>query len=308
MSQPNERFQTSDLKSSISHVMDDYLKFLSKEIAPARLSTGYSKFDEHLGGLETGLHLLGSRSRMGKTTLMLNITSHVCFEQKVPSLIYSMKLRSKDLMRRILFTEAHLDPFFGQRSQLVPRKFELLRLKETADKIAASRLFIEENISFRIDDLINSARQHKEENHIGFIAVDNLQLLRSDPLGPQSSSKVETLDVVSKLKRLALELKIPILLTSNIPSKSSHHKDVVKGLPLAHHIRHHDAIDGYLDTITTLYQPKYYTQNEGQFISMESLAKLTICKSPCTSFDQVDLHFDKTIMRFFEADQIETEE
>jgi replicative DNA helicase len=151
------------------------------------------------------------------------------------------------------------------------------------------------------------------EAHVLFLSLSslllhNLQLLRSDPLRPKFSPKAETLDVVSKLKRLALELSIPILIIVNIPRKpSSRRKELVRGLPQAHHIKHHDAIDGYFDTITTLYQPKYYTEDEGQFIAMQTLAKLTICKSPRISFHQTDFHFVKSIMRFFEVDESYTE-
>jgi replicative DNA helicase len=207
----------------------------------------------------------------------------------------------------MLFSKSFLDTFYRDRNPNPVSKADLLRLTETAKKIAASRLFIEENMSFGIDDLINTARQHKEENHIGFVAIDHLQLLRSDLLGSKSSPKAETLDVVSKLKRLALELNLPILLIVNIPRKpSSRRKELVRGLPQAHHIKYHDTIDGYFDTITTLYQPKYYTEDEGEFRAMQSLAKLTICKSPRISFHQTDFHFDKKIMRFFEVDESES--
>lgn len=308
MSQPmNERFQNSDLKIAVESVMRDYQGALANQPLPSALSTGYADLDQKLDGLRPGLHVLAGRSQMGKTTLMLNIADHVCFEQKVPSLIFSMELRVAEIMRRMLFSKSCLDPFYRDRDPNPVSKADLLRLTETAKKIAASRLFIEENNSFSVDDLINTARQHKEKNHIGFVAVDNLQLLRSDPLGPKFSPKAETLDVVSKLKRLALELSIPILLIVNIPRKpTSRRKELVRGLPQAHHIKHHDAIDGYFDTITTLYQPKYYTEDEGQFIAMQSLAKLTICKSPRTSFHQTDFYFNKRIMRFFEVDESES--
>jgi replicative DNA helicase len=302
----NEIFQHSDLKIAIESVMRDYQGALANQPQPSALSTGFADLDQKLDGLRPGLHVLAGRSQMGKTTLMLNMADHICLYQKVPSLIFSMELRTPEITRRMLFSNSFLDPFFSHRQQPTPTKGELIRLSETAKKIAASRLFIEENISFGVDDLINTARQHKEENHIGFVAVDNLQLLRSVLLGPNSSPKAETLDVVSKLKRLALELSIPILLIVNIPRKSSsRRKELMRGLPQAHHIKYHDTIDGYFDTITTLYQPKYYTEDEGQFRAMQSLAKLTICKSPRISFHQTDLHFDKRIMRFFEVDESE---
>jgi replicative DNA helicase len=303
----NERFQNSDLRSAIDSVICDYQDALSNNATPSSLSTGFSGFDQKINGLYPGLHLLAGRSQMGKTTLMLNMADHICFEQKVPSLIFSMELRVAEIMRRMLFSKSSLDPFYRDRNPHPICKAHLRILRDAANQIAASRLFIEENITFGVDDLLDTAKQHKHENHIGFIAIDSLQLLRSPASGSQTSTKAEILAVVSKLKHFALESNLPILLIVNIPRKSSRRKDLVKGLPLAHHIKHRDTIDGYLDTITTLYQPKYYTEDEGQFLAMQSLAKLTICKSPRTSFHQIDLHFDKKIMRFFEVDESETE-
>jgi replicative DNA helicase len=307
MSQPkNERFQNSDLKIAVESVMRDYQAAMIDVPLPSPLSTGFADLDQKLDGLRPGLHVLAGRSQMGKTTLMLNMVDHVCFEQKVPSLIFSMELKVTEIVRRMLFSRSHLDPFYRDRKAHPVSKSDLSRLAEEVKKIASSRLFIEENMSFGIDDLVNTAKHHQRENHIGFIAIDSLQLLRSPSCGCQSSPKAEILDVVSKLKHLALELNLPILLIVNVPRKSSPwRKEHVKGMPLAHHIKYHDTIDGYFDTITTIYQPKYYTEDEGQFRAMQSLAKIIICKSPRISFHQTDFHFDKKIMRFFEVDESE---
>jgi replicative DNA helicase len=302
----NNRFQNSDLKIAVENALRDFQGALVNQPLPSALSTGYADLDQKLDGLRPGLHVLAGRSQMGKTTLMLNIADHICFEQKVPSLIFSMEFRVAEIMRRMLFSKCRIDPFYRDRNPNPISKADLLRLVETAKNIKASRLFIEENISFGIDDLIKTAKQHREENHIGFIAIDSLQLLRSPCRGSRSSPKAEILDVVSKLKQVALELNLPILLVVNLPRKpSSRGKELVRGLPLAHHIKYHDTIDGYFDTITTLYQPKYYTEDEIQFLAMRSLVKLTICKSPRISFHQTDLNFDKRFMRFFELDEPE---
>ena len=302
----NNRFQNSDLKIAVESTIRDFQGALLNQPLPSALSTGYADLDQKLDGLRPGLHVLAGRSQMGKTTLMLNMADHICFKQKVPSLIFSMELRVAEIMRRMLFSKSHLDPFYRDRNPNPISKADLLGLAEAAKKITASRLFIEENISFGIDDLVKTAKQHQEENHIGFIAIDSLQLLRSPCRGSKSGPKAEILHVVSQLKHVALELNLPILLVVNLPRKpSSRGKELVRGLPLAHHIKYHDAIDGYFDTITTLYQPKYYTEDESQFLAMQSLAKLTICKSPRISFHQTDLHFDKKIMRFIEVDESE---
>ncbi len=169
-----------------------------------------------------------------------------------------------------------------------------------ADKVVESHLFIEENITFCVDDLVSTARQQKEKNQIGFIAIDHLQILRASITN--TTREMEIIDIVSKLKRLALELNVPILLLTGLIREPSRGKDYIDGLPLAHHIKYHDSINGYLDSIATLYQLKYYAENEEQRASLESKSKLTICKSLQGEIGQIDLCFNKKLMRFFQVE------
>lgn len=302
----NEEFEQYDLRRAVQDVLCDYQGVISKEADTSFFSTGFTKLDKHLDIRTPGLHLLGARPDMGKTALMSNIVDHVCVEQKNPTLIFSMKLRAPELLRRIIFSKAYQDPFYHARKPTNIQKQQLLRLRETADKVIASPLFIEENTSFWIDDLIATAKRYKKQNYISFITIDRLQLLRSNPYGTPSNSEDEIIDVVSKLKRLALELNIPILLVTNIPRESSGDRDVVRGLPLPRHIKYHDLIDGYLDTITTLYQLHYHDEETEEFEArfvQQSKARLTICKSSGSYFGQVDLELEKGCMRFFEIDE-----
>lgn len=297
-----------NLREMVGEVIDDFRKVISNEQnQPTTLSTGFESLDMYLDGLRPGLHILGGRAKMGKTALMLNITDHICFEQKVPSLIFSMELRAPDLLRRIIFSRARIDPFYHERKPTQFTKGELLRLKETADRIAESRLFIEENISFWINDLVNTARRIKEQNHIGFIAIDHLQMLRSD--NNYTANDAEIVDVVSKLKRLSLALNIPILLVTGLMPEPSQSKKHFFGLPLAHHIKHYQSIYGYMDSITTMYLPRYYAENMDQRAALATQAKLTVCKAPKAEADvQINLQSNDQFMSFFEDEESETDE
>ncbi len=97
-----------DLRRAVEEVMENYTISLFGQTEASFLSTGYHQLDEMLNGMSPGLHVLGSRSWMGKTTLMLNITDHICIDQKIPSLIFSMELKAK----RIIFSRAYMNPFF----------------------------------------------------------------------------------------------------------------------------------------------------------------------------------------------------
>ena len=297
MIQTSNRASSSlGLQEIVGEVMEEFRKIISDEQPQALvMSTGFERLDDYLDGLKPGLHMLAGRAQMGKTTLMLTITDHICFEQKVPSLIFSMEQSAPDLLRRIIFPKACLDPFYHERKPVLVSKKELIRLKETADKIAASRLFIEENGSFWIDDLVNTAKRHKQENHIGFIAIDHLQLLRSNTtITPRVA---EFVDIVSKLKRLSLELNVPILLVSGLMRKPPQSKKIFFGLPLAHHIKFYQSINGYMNSVMTLYRPRYYAESEEEREAVYRQAKLTICKSRNIEFAQISLDFDEINMR-----------
>jgi replicative DNA helicase len=302
----NQATSCFDRRHAVGEVIEDFRKVISNEkTQQTTVCTGFEWLDFYLDGLKPGLHVLAGRAQMGKTTLMLNITDHICFEQKVPSLIFSMELRAHDLLRRMILSKAHLDPLYHERKPNQVLKGELIRLRETADKIAASRLFIEENISFWIDDLINTAKRHKAENHIGFIAIDHLQLLRSNT--SSTAHDAEIIDIVSKLKRLSLEVNVPILLVTGLMREPPQSKKHFFGLPLAHHIKHYQSINGYLDSVTTLYLPRYYATHEAERTALYTQAKLTVYRVSKGDSFPINLHFDDHFMRFFEDDDYQNE-
>ena len=96
--------------------------------------TGFKKFDEMTAGLQPGnLIILAARPGMGKTSLALNIATHVGITKKMPVAFFSLEMSQQEIILRFLssITGVHLQKLrtgFFEKSQwpVITRKAEVL--------------------------------------------------------------------------------------------------------------------------------------------------------------------------------------
>jgi replicative DNA helicase len=294
----------SQMRDTLSQVLNHYVQYLTQKPIDRGLSTGLKNLDAILGGLMPGLHLIGGRPMMGKTTLMLHMTEHISMDLKVPSLIFSGELRSFELVRRILFSRAMMNPFYDRNlKKYIPIKIQLERLKRISNEMKISGLYIEDDFEFFIENLVSISRRYKEEKQIGLIAIDCLQMLRSKTIGPKTSQKLKFVEMVAELKSLALELNVPILLLTNLTQGLESRDVLARGRPVPSDIRYDETLNGYADTVSLLYRPQYYADNPEERKALLNRLDLFVHKNLFGDTGEVRLHFDTTVMRITDEEE-----
>lgn len=244
----------------VEQVMNSFLKRLDSEEMKRGPLTGLSQIDHLLGGLSPGLHVIAGRCHMRKATLMLNIVEHLSTDQRLPCLIFSGELSAHQIVTRMIYSRARLAPASTFGRNYSPDTPETMQLKKAAAEIANSCLFIEDHFDYFIDALRSIAVRYKQEQNIGFIAIDHLHLLRSKSPRALRSHKLELTEIVADLKSLAHELKVPILLLAELKAKVRGGRHFPFGYPHLSDLRHHKVIKKYADTLALLYRPSYYVK------------------------------------------------
>ncbi len=157
------------------------------------LPAGLDELDRLLNGGFRGGQLIvtGGRPGLGKSALMeqvvLNAASHFR-----PALMASLEMTSGEMAERAL--------------QTIPRQ-----------RFAELPVFFSECTSFA--KLQSVLRLAKRRHHIKLAAVDYLQLIES-PTGKNDLREQQVAAMSRKLKQLAMELQIPILLGSQLNRES----------------------------------------------------------------------------------------
>ena len=178
------------------------------------LSTGLASLDERIGGLTPGyLHTIAARPGVGKTSLALHIAKQVALQDRAV-LFFSLESTADRINRRQIAAE------IGEPVSRLP---ELTRHEVGARLINAACRRLEclpmsiVDTMRPVDVLAACARRWAAKvKDPGLVVLDYVQIV-PDPQGFSGRSENEQLTArVGVLKRLAKDLRIPVLMLSQL--------------------------------------------------------------------------------------------
>jgi len=246
-----------NLGGTVQDVLTRFQNRLLGEVESVGLTTGYPAIDEFTNGLKPGeLFVISSRPGMGSTTLMLNITEHICVDQKTPSLVVSCDLDAPEIIHRLIFSRARVDDRRFD-SKHMPTDLELTRVKSAADELSVAPLTVKDPTCISIEALCATARRLHGEDKVGFIAIDHLQRLETDSFA-SAGTRRKMVKIVADLEGLARELQVPIVLISGMTRGPEHRKGKDAGIPRLSDLYHPMTIWRHAAWIGLLYREAFY--------------------------------------------------
>lgn len=228
------------------------------------ITTGFSKLDTITGGLKKGeLIYMAARPAVGKTALALNICFNAASRSNKPVAIFELEMPSETLFKRLLAARSNVELDKINKGFLTQK--EKLKIKDAADEISRVPLYIDDNSGTNIDDVIAKSRKLKNEvGEIGLIMVDYIGILGDPKFVNRNDSRQNLVSSYSrKLKELALDLKVPILVLSQLTRKV---EDRDNKKPQLSDLRESGSLEQDADQVLLIYRPAYY---EEQGISLD---------------------------------------
>jgi replicative DNA helicase len=197
-------------KSEYSHVgeiIDDVYEEIINPKGQTGLPTHIGQLNMTLGGFRnSNLYILAGLTSHGKTTLALNIAKNNAIRNGTPTLYISLELTKEELMIRLLYEEADIPNSVGGDKLTDEQKKQLNKARI---KLADSPLYFIERADWHVRDMRNELRDFIKEKKIGLLIVDHLQKLNG--AGVNDTRAREISDVTAGLKKLAVEMQIPVL-------------------------------------------------------------------------------------------------
>ena len=164
-----------------------------------------------------GLYVFASRNGVGKTTVALNLALHLV-EQGGIAYYANMEMTESQLRNRIIATGAGISPLDLEAKPInesVAKKIETFnnsfRGDIVIDKTATSQT---------VDNIIAETRKLATGGNLKVIVIDYLQLL--EPIFGTSADRNNAIaETVHKLHLLTIELKVPIVILSQVLRSSA---------------------------------------------------------------------------------------
>ena len=214
--------------------------------------TGFTDLDKNTSGLQpSDFILIAARPSMGKTAFALSIVDNIAVTQGKAVAIFSLEMSNEQLLNRLFSMEARIDAQDLRSGNLSPQ--EWVDLAENSEKIAKSKLIIDDTPGITISELRSKCRKYKLEQDIQLVVIDYIQLMSS---GTKSDNRQQEISDISRaLKGIARELNIPIIVLSQLNRAVDSRPDK---RPMLSDIRESGAIEQDADVIMFLYREDYY--------------------------------------------------
>ena len=262
------------------------------------IPTGLANLDRIALGLRPSeMIVLAARPGMGKTSLAMNIAENIALgknRDRTPASvgIFSLEMAQEALAMRMLCGHAEVQ---GHR-MLKGGAFSHAahnRLTQAASVLGKAPLFVDDAGGLDIMELRARARRMRKKHDIQLVVIDYLQLLHSREYSRQGR-QIETADISGNLKSMAKELKIPVLVISQL-SRAPEQRDKT-ARPKLSDLRDSGAIEQDADMVWLLRRPcKYEADDESEDMT---LAILDVAKQRNGPTGEVRLNFEQEFTRF----------
>jgi replicative DNA helicase len=266
------------------------------------LGTGFPDFDKMTSGLHEGeMIVIAARPSMGKTSLAMNVAEHVALDLRLPVGVFSLEMTADSLVLRMLCSRARVNLRSIRDGFLAERDFP--KLTGAAGKMANAPLFIDDSSGLSILQLRAKARRMYQQYGIKLFVIDYLQLLHSTARRAENRQQ-EIADISSGIKALAKELKVPVIVLSQLNRELEKDKN---RKPRLSDLRESGAIEQDADLVALLYKPS--SDDEDAPAEQEAApVNLLIAKQRNGPTGDVNLTFLKSYTRFESAAKISSED
>jgi replicative DNA helicase len=290
--------------------------FLSlSQLAPLTMQQieGLAERREAVTGVPSGFHLLdnitagfhgselvivAARPSMGKTALCLNIAQHVGLKTDKSVGFFSMEMSKESIVTRMLCADAGVNIKEARTGFISDRELEKLRL--SAGRLAAARIYIDETPALSLMEMKAKARRLKLERHLDIVFVDYIQLMRV--AGRYENRNQEMSFISRSLKELAKELQIPVVGISQL----SRAPEMGRSKPRPHlsDLRESGAIEQDADVVIFIFRQEMYMSKEERQADdkWKGVAEVIVAKQRNGPTDTVLLAFQDKYAKFQDAE------
>jgi replicative DNA helicase len=216
---------------TIGEVLKETITEIDGILKTKKLITGVPSGFERLDLLTSGFQpsefvVIGARPSIGKTALALNMAADMAVHKNIPVGFFTLEMSDLALTKRIISSESMVDAKNIRSGYLTPSEYS--RIVHAASNIYEAPFFIVDMPNMKLLDLRAQARKLRSQQKVEIIFIDYLGLIGSENY---TLPRYEQISEISRsLKSLARELKIPIVVLSQLTREAERERPNLSNL------------------------------------------------------------------------------
>lgn len=253
--------------------------------------TGFYELDDMLTGLHShDFIIVGSRTRMGKTSFASNVSTALAGASHPVSFISLSETRQL-ISQRMIASRSQID---GQRMRKsLLRAQEYLRAAITTNELEQLPLRIHSVPGIHIDLLCDLIVEERDKHGTKLAVVDYLQLIDAT-----EQNETERISVVSRrLKTLSTKTGITIIGLSDLVRFENYRTEYNRRRPMTSDLRGSGSLEADADVVILLHREDLYCETEPDFVP-DHRTEVIIAKQRNGPTGTVILTFDSKTQTF----------
>lgn len=225
------------------------------------LTTGYHTINKYTQGFQPGtVTIIAGRPGLGKTALALNFALNASRFHDVPVAFFSLEMESSMLVKRLIANLSCIDLKKITSGNFGNDRDARFRVASAIKELSQYKLYIDDTPGLRLTDIVAKSKKLSEtQKDLGMIVIDYLGLIQLTKKGGDDSRNEEVRKISLALKDLARELKVPIVVLSQL-SRSVEKRESKR--PMLSDLRDSGSIEQDADVIMLLYRSDYYDKEK----------------------------------------------
>jgi replicative DNA helicase len=256
------------------------------------IPTGFTDLDHLLDGLsEEELIILGARPSVGKTAFALALTNNACLNGDFVD-FFSLEMSDKSLLTRMICSIGNIN---SMKIKNAKKRFndDDWKSYRTAQGIVSNfkkNLAIHDKSKINVQEIRSkvkqSIRRFPDKRHL--VVIDYLTLIQGSG---RKERHLEVGEISRNLKRMARDLKVPILLLSQLSRGVEQRQDK---RPMLSDIRDSGEIEQDADKILFLHREDYYDKETEN----KNIIEVIVSKNRNGSLGTAQMAFVKEYNKF----------
>lgn len=212
--------------------------------------SGIKPLDEALNGFQRGkLYVIAGRPSMGKSALALNITHGIAKNKWV--LFYSLEMGRQEIGVRRLSMSSLIDSVNVERGAL--KDYEWVKIMKNASVISQSKMITCDKPGANLNDILRQTKKLKLQGKLDMIVIDHIGIM--DKQGMGDTLREQTTNICIRLKNMAKEFDIPVILLSQLSRAPEMRADK---RPQLSDLKESAGIEENADIVLLIYRDEYY--------------------------------------------------
>ncbi|MFJ5624485.1 replicative DNA helicase [Peribacillus loiseleuriae] len=278
-----------NIKDVLVRAYDNIEELTNRKGDVTGIPTGFAELDRMTAGFQRNdLIIVAARPSVGKTAFALNIAQNVATKTDENVAIFSLEMGAEQLVMRMLCAEGNINAQNLRTGALTDEDWRKLTM--AMGSLSNAGIYIDDTPGVRIGEIRSKCRRLKQENGLGMIMIDYLQLIQGNGRSGENRQQ-EVSEISRSLKSLARELQVPVIALSQLSRGVEQRQDK---RPMMSDIRESGSIEQDADIVAFLYRDDYYDKESEN----KNIIEIIIAKQRNGPVGTVSLAFVKEYNKF----------